>query len=639
MCGILGTIRGERRLSPADFDRMLDTLEHRGPDGRGVRIFDEGRVMLGHRRLAIIDLSSAGSQPLGNEDGSLWLTFNGEIYNYRSLRRELLGCGHRFASQSDSEVIVHGYEQWGAEVLRRLRGIFAFGLWDCHRHELLLARDAFGVKPLYYARYSGHFTFASQPKAIVEDPTFQREIDADALRDFFAFGYVPHDRAIFTSMAKLPAAHYAIVRRTEIDVRRYWQIEYDVAIEDAQECAWRLRDALVDATQSQLVSDVPVGCFLSGGIDSSLLVSLARPPLDELRTFTIGFDEAASDERGYARTVADHFQTRHFENVMHGGDVVAKLRNMAEYFDEPFDPNGPLPCMEVARLAREHDTVVALGGDGADELFAGYLRYDDFDRPHWALHGIGRQFWRGLRYASNGFQRSLSEADLARFFRYEGCLTDSEQALLLSERFTRSLTNNANEVMRPFFRTDLPAVACAQFLDLNLFLVDHILCKVDRAAMAYGVEARVPFLDPAVVNVALRIPHAVNYANGERKALLKLLADQYLPDAVVSARKKGFSSPLWRWGDAGFSTWSRQQLHEGILMQHGILRGDWEAGLEKIAATNPAGAARTPWLLIAAELWARRWLEHQSAADMQPLVGGAGSKAQKPPCPSVGKPA
>lgn len=604
MCGILGIVQQTPSIAPGLFDRMLDTLAHRGPDGRGVRLLEKGRVMLGHRRLAIIDLSPAGAQPICNEDETVWLTFNGEIYNYRSLRKQLLDLGHRFRSQSDSEVIVHAYEEWGTDCVRRFRGIFAFGLWDSRTGELLLARDPLGVKPLYYGQYAGCFTFASQPKAIVLDPGFPRQIDPTGWRDYFAYGYVPHDRSIFSAIAKLPAGHIAILRNGTLHLERYWQLEYRPVIGDAREAVVAVRDKLNDAVSAQMVSDVPVGCFLSGGIDSSLLVSLAYGLVPELRTFTVGFHEEASDEREYARAVARHFGTTHYESVMERSQLEQQLQALQECFDEPFDPNGPMPFLEVARLARHNNTVVALGGDGADEIFAGYLRYDDFDRPDWAVGRLAHG-WRKLRRCGVFGPRTVERVDVQRYFAYEGCLSGRDQQQLFRDEFTKQAVGESIHMLERFFPEDFPAVVAAQFADMHLYLVDHILCKVDRASMAHGVETRVPFLDPELVSLAFQIPLSIIYRRGERKALLKQTAAQYLPDWAVSPRKKGFSSPLGLWSDSRLSQWSRQLLEGGALMQHGILRPEWLAGLEGLERQR---GIRPRWLLLTAELWARRWL-------------------------------
>ncbi len=499
-------------------------------------------------------------------------------------------------------------------MLSRLRGIFAFGLWDTERRELLIARDALGVKPLYYAHYAEHFSFASQPKAILGDPAFDARISPTAMRDFLAYGYVPRDRAIFANMAKLPAAHYGIYRDGRLSIARYWEPDCRPLSGDANDCAWQLRDALVDAVRTQLVADVPLGCFLSGGIDSSLLVALARGTGIPLKTFTLGFDDAASDERIYARRVARHFNTEHFEHVLDAGQALAGLESLTEHFDEPFDPNGPLPFMQVARMARQHSTVVALGGDGADELFLGYLRYDDFDAPPWASAGLSRSGWRALRKGGLCASRRASPTELSRYFAYEGCLDDQAQALLLDSKFRDRIEDQAIDLMRPWFSSDIPAVCTARAIDMNLYLVDHILCKVDRAAMASGVEARVPFLDPAVVDLALRIPAQLHYASGERKALFKQIARQFLPVHSVSVRKKGFSSPLSLWQNNAFLGLFHSRLDRGRLLDQGVLRDDWARGLAQITAADAARGMRARWLLLTAELWARRWLDRDAVA-------------------------
>ncbi len=608
MCGIVGTVDSGDPVSAEDFDRMLDALSRRGPDGRGVRSFEDGRVRLGHRRLAIIDLSAAAAQPISNADGSLWLTFNGEIYNYRELRRELESLGHVFRTQSDSEVIAQAYQQWGGRCVERLRGIFAFALWSRRERSLFLARDHFGVKPLYYARYNGRFCFASQPKAILADPAFRAEIDPQGLRDFFAHGFVPYDRCAFRGMRKLPAGHSATLKDGSLELRRYWRLDYKPDIADPAEAAERLEAGLLDAVRSNLVADVPVGCFLSGGIDSSLLVGLARESLPALRTFTVGFKEPYSDERPYARRIAGHFGTTHKESVLERETLRESLWDMQESFDEPFDPDGPLPCLEVARLARANDTVVALGGDGADELFVGYLRYDDFDRPGGASAAIPAALWRMLGALTKRPPRAAEASDPARYFAYDGCLPDDEQRGLFTESFMARLPDRASDLTASLFPLDAPAVTAAQYTDMHLYLVDHILCKVDRASMAHGVEARVPFLDPALATTAFRIPLPVHYRNGERKALLKTIAARRLPAEAITARKKGFSAPLLTWFEPHLDGWNAAVLGDGVLRQLGILGPGWQTQLAALRARKPRAGARARWLLLAGELWARRWI-------------------------------
>lgn len=594
---------------------MLDELANRGPDGRGVRALDNGGVLLGHRRLAIIDLSPDGAQPICNEDGTIWLTYNGEIYNFRELRETLLQRGHRFRSRTDSEVIVHAYEEWGSACVTRLRGIFAFGLWDDRDKTLFLARDPLGVKPLYYARYAGRFTFASQPKAILADPAFTRKIDPHGLRDFLAYGYIPYARSGFADMARLPPGHSASLKGDALLLQRYWQLECADDIRDPGEAVERLQAGIADAVRTQLVADVPVGCFLSGGIDSSLLVAMARPHLPELRSLTVGFTEADSDERGYARIVAEHFGTRHVESVIGSHDIRLRLCEMQEHFDEPFDPTAPIPFLEVARLARESGTTVALGGDGADEMFAGYLRYDDFDRPAWLAQGFPTTVWKMLRRHEVLGPRPSAAGDLARYFRYEGCLDAEGLRAIFGKRLLAALRDDHDAAMRRFYRPDLPAVSAARYLDVHLFMVDQVLCKVDRASMAHGVEVRVPFLDPELVALAFRIPLAFHYRRGERKSLLKQIAANYLPAQAVTARKKGFSSPLLRWFDNDLVPSSHHE-HAGPnrLVQAGLLHPDWSQRLAAVPSLQGAAGKRARLLILAAELWARRWIDRERLA-------------------------
>lgn len=615
MCGILGVVGAVDCELAAAFDAMLDSLADRGPDGRGVQLLDGGKVILGHRRLAIIDTSAAGSQPMANEDQTVWLTINGEIYNYLELRNELTGLGHQFRSQSDSEVVIHAYEEWGTDCLPRLRGIFAFGLWDGPSKRLLMARDGFGVKPLYYARYSDRLVFASQPKAIVGDPAFKRRLSASAFGSFLSFGYVPHDQAIFEGMAKLPAGHFALFEKSSLSISRFTRETADVRFTTPREAEDSVEFALRGAISAQLVSDVPVGCFLSGGIDSSLLTALAVTSVPQLRSFTVGFRESASDERAFAREVAERYATSHFESMVERKSVEPMLWSLQTHFDEPFDPNGPLPFLEVSRLARANDTVVALGGDGADELFAGYLRYDDFDRP--TTSGLAYRLNPWLRHHGWAAARRSQPGDLARYFRYEGCLSQTQQRAILSDHFCRDLGDDEVAIMRRFHEPDLPAVEAAQRLDMHLYLVDHILCKVDRASMAHGVEARVPFLDPEVVTAALRVPHSINYRNGERKSLLKAVARRHLPEHLVTQRKKGFSSPLESWFDPAYVAWADQIMDDGYLVGAGILKTDWREQLQTVTGVRTRGN-RAESLLLTAELWARRWLEPNAA----PLTGG-----------------
>jgi asparagine synthase (glutamine-hydrolysing) len=608
MCGILGMLCVGEHIAPERFDRMLDTLSHRGPDGRGVRTLAGGSVLIGHRRLAVIDTTPAGAQPMTNEDETVWLSFNGEIYNFASLRKQLIDLGHRFRSDSDTEVIVHAYEQWGEDCVDHLRGIFAFGLWDERRQVWFLARDPIGVKPLYYAHYGARFAFASQPKAILADTEFCPAPDPDGLRDFLAYGYLPGSASAFSGIRKLPPGHTAVFgRNTDIAIRCYWRPCYRPSDNDSFEAAaTMLRGKIEEAVRMQMVSDVPIGVFLSGGIDSSLLTAIAGRIEPGLCTFTVGFDERESDERQYARTVSDLFATRHFESVLRRPRMEERLAAMQEHFDEPFDPNGPLPFLELAAMARANGAVVALGGDGGDELFAGYLRYDDFDLPAGLQHGPASTAYRWLRRHALLWPRCIAPHDLERFFAYEGCLADPAAAGIFTDDFLGRMSGRPLDSLADRLPADMPAVAAAQLADAQLYLVDHVLCKVDRASMAHGVEARVPLLDQELVIAAFSVSTHNQYRRGERKALLKNIARDYLPPEIVTDRKKGFSSPLGTWLDERFWRWADRLVADGTLIAAGILRPD--------CLDHAPQHPRLRWLLVAAELWARRWLFDQPIA-------------------------
>ena len=587
MCGILGQIERGERIAPEAFAAMLATLAPRGPDGEGTRRLDEGRVTLGHRRLAIIDLSEAAAQPIANEDESVWLTFNGEIYNFRELRRELEGRGHRFRSRSDSEVIVHAYEEWGDACVERLRGIFAFGLWDQRQRRLLLARDRLGVKPLYYWSHAGGLVFASQPRAILAHPEFRPAPDLWALQHYLAYRYVPHDLCIYAGMAKLPAGHVLVADATGLLLRRYWEPRYDPLVRDLREARELIRERIEDAVRSQLVSDVPVGLFLSGGIDSSTVGAVAAAAAEErLASFTIGFEEPEFDERRHAQLAAEHIGSEPHEEVLSLEDAAALLPDFVETYDEPFFDHSGIPTLAVSRLARRSGRVVVLAGDGADELFAGYRWYEG---------------------APDSRSASLSELLLRRgtprpletHFERVGLLDGERQAGLLVD----APDFDALASWRDFFRSDVPAVTGLQLLDLHTFLVDDVLLKVDHASMASGVEVRVPFLDHRLVEAAFQVDAAIVFEGAERKALLKGVARSWLPPRILTARKKGFSAPLGAWMRQGLRDLAHRLLPDGSLVGREIFRAD--------AAAAFAAEARPKevWLLLAAELWARRWLE------------------------------
>ena len=605
MCGIVGKVSFRGQIDRESFEKQVDRLAHRGPDGSGIECFDGGHVLFGHRRLSIIDLSERGRQPMSNEDGSVWITYNGEIYNYRELRPTLEKAGHRFSSDTDTEVIIHAFEEWGYDCIRRFRGIFAFAIWNDRLKELFLARDHLGVKPLYYHATPTALAFSSEPTAIVEDESFAKAIDENALRDFFAFGYVPDPGCIFSGIRKLPPGHTLRVKDGKSEIQQYWKARYRPEISSFDEAVEAVGSKVAEVARLQSVSDVPVGALLSGGIDSSFLTGLLAESLrgdDRVaRTFTIGFDLERSDERGYARKAAEHFESRHFEKELNENLFGRQLKASIEAFDEPFDPNGPMPATFLAEFVRENDTKVVWGGDGGDELFAGYLRYDRFNEYCSNLPAAQRASWK--LFGKDHGNRDDETAD--QFFTYEGIAQGEEISEILALGRASDFFEGYREHYRKHFQPDIPPVAAGQLMDINLYLPGHILCKVDRATMAYGVEARVPLLDPELVDLAFSIDCDVNYRNGERKAVLKKVAESILPPELVSSRKKGFSSPIGRWGDRRFKDWAEKIVREGYLVGNNLVRPD---AIRLFRKRKGNKNLRTFWMILTAELWARRWM-------------------------------
>jgi asparagine synthase (glutamine-hydrolysing) len=616
MCGILGQVDYQNKIEQLTFRSMLDTLSHRGPDGCGCMFLDKDRVALGHYRLSIIDLSEAGVQPMTNEDETVWLVFNGEIYNFPALRQTLIRTGHVFRSNTDSEVIIHAYEEWRDDCVLYLRGIFAFGLWDSKAQRLLLARDHLGVKPIYYSNNSHAFTFASQPRAIIHDPGIKRKVDICAFSDYLAYGYVPFDKAIFQGMAKLPAAHRLIVEDGNVKVERYWQIHYTPLIDNEQNAVHLLREALQETIRLQMISDVPVGAFLSGGIDSSGVTALMSASSTEpLQTFTIGFEEESSDERDYARIAANRFSTLHHENVLTEDIACELIPTFSEIYDEPFFDSSGLPTHFVSQLARSNGLKVILTGDGGDEVFAGYRWYDFFSRVMTSNRMERFRKWieRYREQYLGGTVNHSADGPLEDYFNFVGFLSWEKQQDMLTSRAKDEARADHLWLLRSFYQPEYPIVTMAQHFDINTYLVDDILTKVDRASMACGLEVRVPLLDYKLVELAFTIDAKLMYHNSMRKYLLKKTFAEWVPVEILTARKKGFSIPLKQWMGNFLQEITLKVLDDGSLVNQGILTPDVTQSI--VLKRNP----QILWLLFTAELWARRWVEGCSSNDIKQI--------------------
>lgn len=606
MCGIAGIWSESRPVDVAMFDVVVDSLARRGPDGRGIKSLDEGRLCLGHRRLSIIDLSDAGSQPMCNEDDTIWLTFNGEIYNYVILRQELEKCGHKFRSRTDSETIIHAYEEWGPNCVLHFRGIFAFAIYNVRQRSLFLARDHIGVKPIYFHQGSGRFIFASQPKAILAVEGFNTKLDSQAFSLYLAYGNTPSQSCIYEGIQKLLPGHCIVLKDGKLTVNQYWHLQYKPAIHDNNEALLAIRSKVQEVVHTQAVSDVPVGSLLSGGVDSTIITSILANDNKQIATFTIGFEEEESDERQYARFSAKALQTRHLERVLTYNDACQLLPDIVEAFDEPFHLNGLFPFFALSRLVQSEGVKVVLGGDGADELFAGYLWYERFQdvmelqqKP-----GVLNCILNTLRLT----KPVSSLLPIETFFQYNGYFDSISQQERLGTPWQCNYSANVYQTLLSHWESHQPPVLAAQLMDFNCFLVDHCLAKVDRASMACGVEVRVPFLDIELVELVFSIDHALIFKNSERKALLKRAMKSLLPKGMDVTRKKGFSSPLGLWSQRGLATAGKDFLLKGSLCSSGLYKPDI------LRRTYPTMNSGEQLLLIGSELWHRRWIENDTSA-------------------------
>ena len=568
MCGIAGQFdtQGRRPVDDRLLARMNDSLRHRGPDGDG--LLSEPGCGLAHRRLAIIDLAG-GRQPLGNEDGSVVVVFNGEIYNFQALRRELEAAGHRFATDSDTEAIVHGWEEWGEACVERFRGMFAFALWDRGRDVLFLARDRLGIKPLYYACLpDGWLLFGSELKALLLHPGLDRGLDPTAVDDYLALGYVPDPKTIYRNVRKLAPAHTLLVRRGagEGVPRRYWNLVRTdgAAAIDGDRCE-ELVEHLREAVRLRLIADVPLGAFLSGGVDSSAVVAmmagLSRTPVN---TCSIAFAEPRFDESAYATMVAERYRTEHRTHLVDddGLDVVDLLPQL---YDEPFADSSAIPTYRVCALARTQVTV-ALSGDGGDEVFWGYHRYrwhaDEMRMRGW-LPGRGGRWLASLAAATCpeldfvpatiGIKKTLSSLGLPAleaYVRSVSVVDDAARQRLYAPGFRRDLQGyRAVDSLRHHYDeapTDHP-VGRISYVDMMTYLPGDVLTKVDRASMAHGLEVRVPMLDHHLLEWCHALPPQAKFHNGEPKYLLKRGVEPFLPHALIHRPKMGFGVPIDAW--------------------------------------------------------------------------------------------
>jgi asparagine synthase (glutamine-hydrolysing) len=642
MCGICGIVDFE--VKEADFINrlgpMVESLRHRGPDQSGT--WADSSAGLGHARLSIIDLSD-GRQPLSNEDGTVWITYNGEVYNFRELYQELVSKGHRFRTRTDTEVIVHLFEEEGIDCVNRLRGMFAFGIWDARRRRMYLVRDRLGIKPLYYTVQDGRLIFGSEIKAILAHGGVPRAVREDALSDYLTFLYVPAPKTMFRDVFKLPPGHWLQFDENGVQIREYWDLPPAEPLSGDRTVIEReLVEKLDESVRTHLVSDVPLGAFLSGGVDSSSVVAaMSRAGQDPLITASIGFEYARYDELPFARRIAQRYRTCHHEMVVRA-DAVSVIEKLSWHFDEPFADYSSIPTFYVSQVARQFVTV-ALSGDGGDENFGGYRRYrldlwerqlrrllpgfirGLFLRPLAALYPKADWAPRVLR--GKVTLQNIVDDPAAAYCRSVGCIGEEQKAILCTGDFAHALGGyRSSEVIRGYMnRIAGQGLEQLLYTDLKTYLVDDILTKVDRSSMAVSLEVRPPLLDHEFVEFAQRVPATMKIEGRSGKAILKSAMRPYVDDETLYRPKQGFTPPM--------AEWLRGELREiaqdllfcnspayADYIDQGSLAKAWRAHQSGLRAYAPLF-----WAVLMFELWARKFLgatERASSAQTEPVKAG-----------------
>jgi asparagine synthase (glutamine-hydrolysing) len=630
MCGIAGFFGPEENLDLTErretVKRMCDIIEHRGPDDEG--FYTEGGVALGMRRLSIIDLVT-GHQPISNEDGSIWIVFNGEIYNFGELRDDLVARGHTFQTQTDTEAIVHLYEEMGEACVERLRGMFGFAIWDRRERKLFLARDRVGKKPLHYSLAGDTLVFGSEIKSLLQHPDIAREVNIEAISDFLSFGYVPDPQTAFRGITKLPPGHTLTFKNGRLSTRCYWDFDYRQADEaeygrDESYYVERLKELIAESVKLRLVSDVPLGAFLSGGIDSSTVVAMMARQMDRpVKTFSIGFSESSFDELHHARITARHFNTDHHEFVV-TPDVCKIVEDIVWHHDEPFGDVSSIPTYMVSKMAREHVTVI-LSGDGGDELFAGYERYlIDRDRqvferiPGFIRRNLMLRASRALPRAVYGknFLRNVALEGDARYVDSLSYFDEDAKQDLLSAEIRRELGGRDSSAgYRELLNVPLSAkhIDRLLYLDSKTYLPGDILTKVDRMSMAHSIEARVPLLDYKLIEFVQTIPASLKLRGRMTKHILKQAVRGLIPDQIIDRPKQGFGVPIAKW----LNNELREMLHDTLTDSRTRQRGYFnQQSVEAILNEHARGRrdnSRHLWGLLTLELWQRTFIDNSLA--------------------------
>ena len=640
MCGIAGKLSLDERVERDLIERMCEVIEHRGPDSHGA--FVEDGVGLGIQRLAIIDLQT-GEQPIFNEDNTVVVVLNGEIYNYKELRADLIAAGHSFSTHTDTEVIVHLYEEHGDLFLEHLRGMFAFALWDRTRRRLILARDRVGKKPLFYALRGNSIWFGSEAKSILQDPSVPRDVDYEAIDAFLQFQYVPAPLSAFAALRKLRPAHAMSWQDGRVETWRYWSLSYvdDPQLADERLAQEAIRDHLLEATRLRLRSDVPLGAFLSGGVDSSAVVAaMAKQSADPVKTFSIGFDVESFDETRYAAQIAELFATDH-ETFRVEPDAMAVLPKLIWHYGEPFADQSAIPSYHLSELTRRYVTV-ALNGDGGDENFAGYRRYvmnRIAERLDWFPERAARLAARIADYR-RPVRESTTRTRLTRLFnglvmepheRYAMLIAyfnERELADLYEPEFAASLNGRpARSVIRdPWLASDAASLTDRLLdVDVQTYLADDLLVKMDIATMAHSLEVRSPLLDHRFMEMAASIPAASKLQGTTTKRIFKNAMRAWIPDEILDRRKMGFGVPLDAWFRGRLSHLPGEILLDETSLGRGFFREEKLRAIVDGQVSGRADNSNKIWSLLQLELWLRTYVDRVPTgpigADIAPAVG------------------
>lgn len=627
MCGICGIV-SHNEAHPVDegmLIKMNDTIVHRGPDDAGH--FHDGRAGIAMRRLSIIDLST-GHQPMTNEDKTVWIVFNGEIYNYQEIRQDLVQKGHTFVTKSDTEAIVHAYEEYGADCVHRLNGMFAFAIWDSVKERFFLARDRVGIKPMYYHFSKRNLIFGSELKAVLAHPDTPREINFSALDQFLTLEYIPSPNTIFKDIHKLPPGHWMMLENGRLTIKQYWNVEpMDVPNSD-QACVEKLTELIRDAVKIRMIADVPLGAFLSGGIDSSTIVSfMSELSSQPVKTFSIGFGNRTYNELPFARQVAQKYGTDHYEEFLEA-DIADMAMRLVSHFDEPFGDFSIFPTYLVSEVARRFVTVT-LSGDGGDEIFGGYDTYvaQNMDQrfygrlPQWMRQKTmpylldlvpPQPAKKGLINKAKRFVEGAAMPSAWQHTRWMMFMNQQDKGMLYKPGVREAINGDSPGALIERYFDEVSQqnrLAQQQYVDVKTYMVDNILVKVDRMSMAASLEARVPLLDHRIVEFALNLPPHLKLNGGETKAILRRVMDGRLPESILKKPKEGFSIPLKHWMREDLRPLMTDLLSADTVRRRGYFDPNTVSRWVQEHLDQKANHSHRLWTLMVFELWHQQVLE------------------------------